>query len=58
MIDFIKGKTFLCTIPMQCSFVLLKKWVMEGPILVLPNFEKVFKVECDASGTRIRVVLR
>ena len=32
------------------SFEYLKRRVAERPILALPNFHKVFKVECDASN--------
>jgi hypothetical protein len=39
------------------SFENLKKKVIEQPILVLPNFNKVFKVDYDASGSMTRAIL-
>ena len=39
------------------SFNLLKKKIIEQPILVLPDFSKTFQVRCDASGFAIGVVL-
>ena len=36
---------------------MLKEKVTEKPILVLPNFNKVFQVDCDASGTTIGDIL-
>lgn len=39
------------------SFENMKKRVIEQPILMLPNFNKVFQVDYDASGLAIRAVL-
>jgi hypothetical protein len=39
------------------SFNLLKKKIIEQPILVLPDFSKTFQVRCDVSGFAIGAVL-
>ena len=39
------------------EFADLKKKVIENLVLALPNFDKLFQVDCDASGITIREVL-
>ena len=39
------------------AFTELKDKLTNAPFLVLPNFDKSFDIECDASGIEIGVVL-
>ena len=50
-------KEFKWTTGADKSFNLLKEKVIEQPILALPNFNKVFQVDCNASGTAIGAIL-
>ena len=53
--NIIRGdrKEFKWTTTTTRSFELLKKKVIEQPVLALPSFSKVFQVDCDGSGSAI-----
>ena len=55
--DCTRGKIFNWTKAAAFSFDQLKKKITEAPILILPDFNKLFTVECDASGLAIGGVL-
>jgi hypothetical protein len=52
-----KKGIFKWTTTTMKSFEDLKKKVTEQPVLALPYFNKVFQVDCDASGSTIGAVL-
>ena len=52
-----KDDKFKWTSEVDDAFELIKKKVSEAPILVLLDFNKVFKVECDVFNVGIWVVL-
>jgi hypothetical protein len=59
MMDTVKKihKSFKWTEVAERSFNILKEKIIEQPILVLPDFKKMFQLRCDASGIAIGAVL-
>ena len=50
-------KEFKWTTSTTSSFELLNKKVAKQPVLALPNFSKVFQVDCGARGSAIGAIL-
>ena len=52
-----KGVTFHWGPKQEDAFVTLKERLTNAPILALPNFQKSFELECDASNIGIGAIL-
>jgi len=52
-----KKDSFKKTNAIQRAFETIKDRLCSTPILVLPNFDLLFEVECDASGVGISMTL-
>lgn len=53
-----KGVSFVWTEPAEQAFQLLKQSLISAPVLALPDFNKPFVIETDASNTGIGAVLQ
>ena len=57
IIECMKGGVFKWTREAQESFEAIKRKMTTTPILTLPDFSKMFELDCDASNVGIGVVL-
>ena len=58
LIEIVKKNVgFHCGNDQENAFVVSKERLCSTPVLALPDFNKNFEIECDASGIGIRAVL-
>ena len=57
LINSLKRKSFVWTDEAQESFQLLKRKLTKAAIFALPNFYKIFELNCNALGVGIGGVL-
>ena len=55
--DYMKQREFVWTKATAKAFNEIKQKMIETPVMRLPDFTKLFEVECDASGIGIGGVL-
>jgi len=57
MTELLKGKSFEWSAQAHLAYAEIKKRLTSAPVLELPNFSKIFEVECDTFKVQIRAVL-